>query len=140
MRPWAQAPVTFSLVQQSPDKAGAEGVHVKARNKQLFASTAGLLFTWRLLLDGAALPIGDMLQQTPNGWHPGGQVAIEPQVIPLGAFSQVQSGVGLGLVPKQLVLLGGAAAGRGPTHWQQAAVQRLRWKSCLEPGVGLALV
>ena len=79
---WAQAPVTFSLVQQSPDKAGAEGIHVKARNKQLFASTAGLLFTWRLLLDGAALPIGDMLQQSPNGWHPGGQVAIQPQVTP----------------------------------------------------------
>ena len=77
-----QAPVTFSLVQQGPAKAGAEGICVKARNKQLFASTAGLLFTWRLLLDGAALPIGDMLQQSPNGWHPGGQVAIEPQVGP----------------------------------------------------------
>ena len=75
-----QAPVSFSLVQQGPAKAGAEGIRVRARNKQLFASTAGLLFTWRLLLDGAALPIGDMLQQTPHGWHPGGQIAIEPQV------------------------------------------------------------
>ena len=46
----------------------------------VLASSAGWLSTWRLLLDRAALPIGDMLAQSPNGWHPGGAVSIAAQV------------------------------------------------------------
>ena len=80
-----QAPVAFELLgaaepgPSSPSKA-RQGICVRAANKQLFASSAAWLFTWRLLLDGAPLPIGDMLAQSPAGWHPGGGVSIAAQV------------------------------------------------------------
>lgn len=75
----AQAPIFFSLVEQGAQTAEQKGVRLRAVNKHFFASTAGLLLNWRLVLDGAPLPIGDVLSQSPSGWHPGGDVLIGPQ-------------------------------------------------------------
>ncbi|KAK9808191.1 hypothetical protein WJX73_006921 [Symbiochloris irregularis] len=73
------APISFSLVEQGAQAAEEQGVRLRAVNKHFFASTAGLLLNWRLVLDGAPLPIGDVLSQSPNGWHPGGTVLMGPQ-------------------------------------------------------------
>ena len=70
----------FGLVQQGQATAEEQGLRVKATNKNFFASSAGLLLNWRLVLDGAPLAIGDVLSQSPHGWHPGGDVNIPPQV------------------------------------------------------------
>ena len=69
----------FELVQQGVEAAEQQGVRVRASNKHFFASTADLLLNWRLVLDGAPLAIGDVLSQSPHGWHPGGAVMIGPQ-------------------------------------------------------------
>lgn len=83
----------WGLVEQGQEAAEEQGVRVRASNKHFFASTAGLLLNWRLVLDGAPLAIGDVLSQSPQGWHPGGTVAIPPGV---RAPPLALSGVGRG--------------------------------------------
>ena len=56
------------------------GLVVCARNKYTFLSTAGLLLTWRILLDGVPLMVGDPAQGDAEGWFPGGSVPLAPQV------------------------------------------------------------
>lgn len=65
---------------QKQATAEEQGVRFRAANKQFFATSAGLLLNWRLRLDGSPLPIGDVLSQSPHGWHPGGAVMVGPQV------------------------------------------------------------
>ena len=72
-----QAPVHFEL--DTSDRGGVGGLHVRARNRNTFASTANLLLGWRLLLDGAPLIVADPAQRDVSGWYPGGSVAIAPQ-------------------------------------------------------------
>ena len=73
-----QAPVVFELTKGAQDKMG--GLVVRARSKYTFQSTAGLLLTWRVLLDGVPLPLGDPAQGDAEGWYPGGSVPLAPQV------------------------------------------------------------
>ncbi|CAL5226900.1 g9773 [Coccomyxa viridis] len=71
------APVVFELTKGAQDKMG--GLVVRARSKYTFQSTAGLLLTWRVLLDGVPLPLGDPAQGDAEGWYPGGSVPLAPQ-------------------------------------------------------------
>jgi hypothetical protein len=87
-----QAPVQFAL-DASPGGA-AGGLRVRARNKNAFASTAGLLLSWRVLLDGAPLVLGDPAQRDAAGWYPGGSVAIAPQARVLAPFAPCRSSCG----------------------------------------------
>ena len=73
-----QAPVVFELTKEAQDKMG--GLVVRARSKFTFQSTAGLLLTWRVLLDGVPLHVGDPAQGDAEGWYPGGSVPLAPQV------------------------------------------------------------
>lgn len=84
VHPCAQAPVRFEL--QDGANAAAGGLRVRARNRNAFASTANLLLSWRVLLDGAPLIVGDPAQRDVSGWYPGGSVAIAPQARQLHAF------------------------------------------------------
>ena len=68
----------FELRDGPDDKIG--GLVVRARNKYTFLSTAGLLLTWRVLLDGVPLMVGDPAQGDAEGWFPGGSVPLAPQV------------------------------------------------------------
>ena len=73
-----QAPVVFEL-KESPT-GGMGGLIVRAKNKNTFSSSANLLLSWRVLLDGVPLLVGDPAQRGLAGWYPGGSVAIAPQV------------------------------------------------------------
>ncbi len=73
-----QAPVFFEL-KESPN-GGLGGLIVRAKNKNTFSSSANLLLSWRVLLDGVPLLVGDPAQRGLGGWYPGGSVAIAPQV------------------------------------------------------------
>lgn len=53
---------------------------VNALNRFYFMTTAGLVFSWRVLLRGVPLPVGQQTQVDPEMWHPGGSCIIEPQV------------------------------------------------------------
>jgi len=53
-------------------------VCINALNRLYFATTAGLVFTWRVMLGGEPLKVGEQLD--PELWHPGGSVLIGPQV------------------------------------------------------------
>lgn len=77
-----QAPVKFSLARLGGLVGGPrEGsVCVNALNRFFFSTTAGLVFTWRVMLGGEPLSVGEPLQLDPEMWHPGGSVLIEPQV------------------------------------------------------------
>ncbi len=77
-RRFMQAPVVFELTKEAQDKMG--GLVVRARSKYTFQSTAGLLLTWRVLLDGVPLHVGDPAQGDAEGWYPGGSVPLAPQV------------------------------------------------------------
>ena len=68
----------FELSEGPPDKMG--GLVVRARSKYTFQSTAGLLLTWRVMLDGVPLHVGDPAQGDSEGWYPGGSVPLAPQV------------------------------------------------------------
>ena len=68
----------FELRDGPDDNIG--GLVVRARNKYTFLSTAGLLLTWRVLLDGVPLMVGDPAQGDAEGWFPGGSVPLAPQV------------------------------------------------------------
>jgi hypothetical protein len=81
-----QAPLFFSLKDGAAGESG--GVIVQAKNKNTFASSAGLLLSWRVLLDGVPLLVGDPAQRDIAGWYPGGSVAIAPQVAPAGHTCQ----------------------------------------------------
>ena len=70
--------MVFELRDGPDDKIG--GLVVRARNKYTFLSTAGLLLTWRVLLDGVPLMVGDPAQGDAEGWFPGGSVPLAPQV------------------------------------------------------------
>jgi hypothetical protein len=72
-----QAPISFEL-KDSPN-GGLGGLIVRARNKNTFVSSANLLLSWRVLLDGVPLLVGDPAQRGLAGWYPGGSVAIAPQ-------------------------------------------------------------
>ena len=65
---------------QDGPNAAVGGLRVRAHNRNTFASTANLLLGWRVLLDGAAIIVGDPAQRDISGWYPGGSVAIAPQV------------------------------------------------------------
>ena len=58
-------------------------VCVNALNRFYFSNTSGLVFTWRVMLGGEPLPVGEPLHLDPELWHPGGSVLIGPQVSPL---------------------------------------------------------
>ncbi len=79
-----QAPISFELIPMSEGDLGAEDgrqtLRMRMRNKNYFAGTAGLQLHFRLLLDGQPLRIGDLLQQDPDAWLPGGSTQIAPQV------------------------------------------------------------
>ena len=77
-----QAPVKFSLAELGGTQVGKrEGsVCVNARNRFYFSNTSGLVFTWRVMLGGEPLPVGEPLHLDPELWHPGGSVLIGPQV------------------------------------------------------------
>lgn len=75
-----QAPVVFEL-KESPT-GGMGGLIVRAKNKNTFSSLANLLLSWRVLLDGVPLLVGDPAQRGLAGWYPGGSVAIAPLVPP----------------------------------------------------------
>ena len=79
-----QAPISFELIPMSDRDLGAEDgrqtVRILMRNKHYFAGTAGLQLHFRLLLDGLPLRMGDLLQQDPEAWLPGGSTQIAPQV------------------------------------------------------------
>jgi hypothetical protein len=70
--------VVFELTKGPQDKMG--GLVVRASNKYTFLSTAGLLLTWHILLDGVPLMVGDPAQGDAEGWYPGGSVPFAPQV------------------------------------------------------------
>ena len=70
--------MVFELTKGPQDKMG--GLVVRARNKYTFLSTAGLLLTWHILLDGVPLMVGDPAQGDAEGWYPGGSVPLAPQV------------------------------------------------------------
>ena len=78
-----QAPVKFSLGTLGGKEAGKKGgsVCINALNRWFFSTTAGLVFTWRVMLDGKPLSVGEPLQLDPDMWHPGGSVLIQPQVV-----------------------------------------------------------
>ena len=79
-----QAPISFELVPMSKGDLEAEDgrqtPRILMRNKNYFAGTAGLQLHFRLLLDGHPLRMGDLLQQDPDAWLPGGSTQIAPQV------------------------------------------------------------
>ncbi|EIE18998.1 hypothetical protein COCSUDRAFT_20201 [Coccomyxa subellipsoidea C-169] len=66
-------------LKESPN-GGLGGLIVRAKNKNTFSSSANLLLSWRVLLDGVPLLVGDPAQRGLGGWYPGGSVAIAPQV------------------------------------------------------------
>lgn len=70
--------MVFELSKGPQDKTG--GLVIRACNKYTFLSTAGLLLTWRILLDGVPLLVGDPAQGDADGWYPGGSVPLAPQV------------------------------------------------------------
>lgn len=77
-----QAPVKFSFAELGGRQSGKQegSVCVNALNRLYFSTTAGLIFSWRVLLEGEPLPVGQLLQLDPELWHPGGSVIIAPQV------------------------------------------------------------
>ncbi|CAL8464023.1 g3558 [Coccomyxa elongata] len=99
------APVVFEL-KESPT-GGMGGLIVRAKNKNTFSSSANLLLSWRVLLDGVPLLVGDPAQRGLAGWYPGGSVAIAPLEwaelrLPIdsaelqAASNAVRGGMGLG--------------------------------------------
>ena len=70
--------MVFELTKGPQDTMG--GLVVRARNKYTFLSTAGLLLTWHILLEGVPLMVGDPAQGDAEGWYPGGSVPLAPQV------------------------------------------------------------
>lgn len=71
-----QAPVAFELV-----SAGGGQVRVRVYNKETFGSTSDLRLRWRLMLDGAPLPLAPA-KPSADGYCPVGDVDIPAQVRP----------------------------------------------------------
>ena len=72
----------FSLAELGGSQAEKQegSICVNALNRLYFATTADLVFSWRVLLWGEALPVGQITQLDPDLWHPGGSVIVAPQV------------------------------------------------------------
>ena len=77
-----QAPVKFSFAELGGKQSGKQegSVCVNALNRFYFSTTAGLIFSWRVVLGGEPLAVGQLQQLDPEMWHPGGSVIIGPQV------------------------------------------------------------
>ena len=64
--------------------AKREGVRVRVRNKDTFASTADLRLRWRLVLDGSPLPL-PRPKPSADGYHAVGDLDVRAQVGQPGA-------------------------------------------------------
>ena len=68
--------MAFELV-----SAGGGHVRVRVHNKETFGSTSDLRLRWRLMLDGAPLPLAPA-KPSADGYCPVGDVDIPAQVRP----------------------------------------------------------